>query len=58
MEIFDKIITENGHHKHESITVSKKQKRVNEPYPTRTDNLLEVPENWNQMRYHCANGSN
>ena len=38
---------------------AEKQKRVNEPYPTRTDNLLESSEqNWNQMRYHCANGSN
>ena len=22
--------------------------------PDRTDNLLDVPSNWNQMRYHCA----
>ena len=25
-----------------------------EPDPDRTDNLLDLPEFWNQMRYHCA----
>ena len=39
------------------LTFRREDAAKHEPCPDRTDDLMEIPVNWNHTRYHCAKGS-